>query len=482
MEFDLICDREFLFGLTQTLMSVGNVLGAFVFPYLTDRYGRKPTVIVCTVGAMGSALGLACSLNYAMFASFKVCAGIFVQGLGGACGLAMLEYLATRHRSKGYACAASCNWTFGMLTLVPVAYLLRNNSWRTIEFTFVAFFAHILLSVFIMDETLRWLVANNKYEKIKRVVKRASRWNKRNFVTVMKALYKGKHEESDDKTNTKLDVFTINGLDLNRRRSSSVNGRVLSPSDENSTSQKNGPVEIKKEETSSERLSVWSLFTHPRLRYNTVYMFFTWFVNSISYLGLTLMSSTLSGDLYSSFTINALVEIPQAVFLYFYFDRLGRRLCFFLFSVIAGLTLIATAAVYALAPDQHILITVLSVVGKFGVSGAFNAIYLYTPELFPTNVRNTALGIAYIGARTGGMLAPYTKLLYKRIVYAPGLIFGLGNLLVTIGVYFLPETTNIQLPQNLQEMDVMWSGKPKPVEHVVVNDNAGFQNEEELKS
>ena len=40
------------------------------------------------------------------------------------------------------------------------------------------------------------------------------------------------------------------------------------------------------------------------------------------------------------------------------------------------------------------------------MSGAFGVAYLYTTELFPTQVRNQALGVASIGARLGGILSP----------------------------------------------------------------------------
>ena len=44
--------------------------------------------------------------------------------------------------------------------------------------------------------------------------------------------------------------------------------------------------------------------------------------------------------------------------------------------------------------------------GKFSMSGAFGVAYLYTTELFPTQVRNLALGVATMGARLGGILSP----------------------------------------------------------------------------
>ena len=44
--------------------------------------------------------------------------------------------------------------------------------------------------------------------------------------------------------------------------------------------------------------------------------------------------------------------------------------------------------------------------GKFGASGAFAIVYLYTAELFPTAIRSTATGLCSMMARIGGIAAP----------------------------------------------------------------------------
>ena len=46
-------------------------------------------------------------------------------------------------------------------------------------------------------------------------------------------------------------------------------------------------------------------------------------------------------------------------------------------------------------------------VGKMAISATFNLGYLYTSELFPTPVRNMAVGSSSMMARISGLVAPF---------------------------------------------------------------------------
>ena len=57
----------------------------------------------------------------------------------------------------------------------------------------------------------------------------------------------------------------------------------------------------------------------------------------------------------------------------------------------------------------------VALIGKFAVAGSFAFVYLYTAELFPTQVRNLGVGVTTIGARLGGILSPMVLLLVSNI-------------------------------------------------------------------
>lgn len=46
-------------------------------------------------------------------------------------------------------------------------------------------------------------------------------------------------------------------------------------------------------------------------------------------------------------------------------------------------------------------------VGRGAITGAFQAVYVYNSEVYPTSLRSTALGLANSISRIGGQFTPY---------------------------------------------------------------------------
>lgn len=65
---------------------------------------------------------------------------------------------------------------------------------------------------------------------------------------------------------------------------------------------------------------------------------------------------------------------------------------------------------------------IAAVTGKFGVAGAFALLFVFTTELFPTVVRNAALGANSAAARVGGIASPMVVLL-AEVMHASELSF-----------------------------------------------------------
>ena len=48
------------------------------------------------------------------------------------------------------------------------------------------------------------------------------------------------------------------------------------------------------------------------------------------------------------------------------------------------------------------------------VTGVFQAVYVYTPEVYPTSVRALSLGVHTSAARVGAIITPYTAQVIVR--------------------------------------------------------------------
>ena len=78
------------------------------------------------------------------------------------------------------------------------------------------------------------------------------------------------------------------------------------------------------------------------------------------------------------------------------------------------------AAIPAGLMEDGIAKTALALIGKFGATASFAVVYLYTAELYPTQIRSTAIGMCSMMARIGGFAAPQVcvlsalKILYMK--------------------------------------------------------------------
>lgn len=108
-----------------------------------------------------------------------------------------------------------------------------------------------------------------------------------------------------------------------------------------------------------------------------------------------------------------------------------------------------------LSSTKPIILVCIAAIGLMAFMLSFATVYLYTSELFPTVLRNNAMGFCSMICRIGTMLAPLLALLavYSDII-AP-LLFGSVSLIAAVAVLFLPETKNKQLPQSVESSEAI---------------------------
>lgn len=112
--------------------------------------------------------------------------------------------------------------------------------------------------------------------------------------------------------------------------------------------------------------------------------------------------------------------------------------------------------------------------GRFGITATYSIVTLYTAELFPTEIRNSALGTCSTWAHVGSISAPYVvdvlvgerscftfKMLYTYVYvflqgllgwYIPTTICGCCVLVAGLLTLTLPETSTHKLVDRVEEV------------------------------
>jgi hypothetical protein len=192
---------------------------------------------------------------------------------------------------------------------------------------------------------------------------------------------------------------------------------------------------------------ILDLFKTPNLRMKTLNVCLNWFANSLVYYGLSLSTGKLSGDPFLILFVMGLVELPSYVLTVYLMDRMGRRSLTALNMILGGVCCIIAANLTMGSTES----TACVVVGKFLIASSFAIIYNYSAELFPTVIRNSALGIGAMCARTSGALTPLITLLDSFDPTLPSIIFAVIAMISGFLTLFLPETLNKPMPQSIQD-------------------------------
>lgn len=121
-----------------------------------------------------------------------------------------------------------------------------------------------------------------------------------------------------------------------------------------------------------------------------------------------MISTHIPGNRYISFIIVQAVEIPGALLPGILLSRFGRRNLMFSALTLLGCAVMITPWITA---TKSIIILLLFMVGKASATFAFNILYIYTAELWPTNLRTTIMNSCSMMGRLGATIAPLTALL-----------------------------------------------------------------------
>ncbi len=334
-------------GLLASATFWGMLVGAWFWGIVADRFGRRrvlaATIIVENVFTLLSAL----APNFPTVLATRVLIGFGMGGALPADYTLFTEFLPVDRRGRNLVLMEGF-WAVGALAAAGTAWaVIPRFGWRP-------FFALAalpgILAYFVLrhvPESPRFLLVQGQAEQARAILSRIAKENARDFPQAELVLTPGR------------------------------------------------------------RASVRSLW-EPRYARTTALLWLIWFGISLGYYGVFTWLPQIFLERQMEFVRSygymvgiTLAQIPGYVSAAYFVERLGRRPTLGLYLLASGVfTLLFGAA-------QLPWVFVLMAVGmSFFVLGSWGALYAYTPEVYPTQLRATGMGAASAMTRVAGLLAP----------------------------------------------------------------------------
>ncbi|XP_068116539.1 solute carrier family 22 member 6-B-like isoform X2 [Hyperolius riggenbachi] len=402
-EWDLVCDREWMKELAQSIYMAGVLVGAILYGPLADRYGRR-IILMCSllnIALMGT--GAALSPYFALYTFFRFMTGMGISGLViNSLGLTM-EWTPKRHRPTVSVFQGICS-TAGQVILAGVAYLVTN--WRWLQLTLsVPFFIFFTLVCWV-PESFRWLALANRSEQAIYNLNRAARIN-------------GEKDGSP---------ITLEMLKLEGHEGSSAATSKMTPID---------------------------LFRTPAMRKITICLAMAWFSSSFSFFALAMDIQKFGFNIYLVQVVFGCIELPLRVVGTVIAAYIGRRIAVSFCLILSGVILLCSLAIPADLIWLQLAVTVLS---KGFLGSSTICTYLFTAELFPTVVRQTGVGCTTMIMRLGAVFAPLVMMIKPYAPSLPLVVFGSVPIICGLPILTLPETLNCPLLDTIEEVEARGKG------------------------
>ena len=202
------------------------------------------------------------------------------------------------------------------------------------------------------------------------------------------------------------------------------------------------------------------LFKTEKLLFRTLNMGLQWFAVISMYYTLLFESITLIGDPYINFFLGVMIEIPAYALPIILKDLCGRKRIISFCHFVNGISCILYGLLCSILINEdsidviyfkEISQTILSLMGRFGTSIGFATIYIFTAELFPTEIRCQAVGTCSMVARMGNIVV--FSLQFFKVYWLPHPVLIMGVVAIVAGLLtsFFPETQGQKLPETIEE-------------------------------
>ncbi|KAG7165543.1 solute carrier family 22 member 15-like [Homarus americanus] len=188
------------------------------------------------------------------------------------------------------------------------------------------------------------------------------------------------------------------------------------------------------------------------LRRISLIMYFNWLTCTLVYYGISLNSANFNMDPFLYMFLGGLMELPSYTLIIPFVARYGRKIPLVTFFVLCGVAILVLLLLPADRERWWFMTIVM--VGKFFITSAYQVVYLYSSELYPTCLRTQGLGVSSMVGRIGSIISPFINDMLGLYHWAiPSTIFGLASLVAGGLTCLLPETKDKTLPDTVDDVE-----------------------------
>ncbi len=372
-------------GLLGTAIFLGMLLGAWVWGRLSDVAGRKIGFISTVAIDLVFGLASAFAPSFAWLVILRALTGFGVGGTLPVDYSIFAEYLPAQKRGR-YLVLLEAFWAVGTILAAGLAWLIVPRlGWRWL----LAISALPGLIIFfirrMVPESPRYLMVKGKPEQAAEVLRQVARENGR-----------------------EMPAFKLAPL------AAAAPSRIR---------------DLLLPQLRPTTLLLWLIWFAISLGY---YGVFTWLPGFFRSAGMTLL------PVYQNTFILALAQLPGYFSAAWLVERWGRRKTLAFYLLASGVFTYLFAAVTSLN-----WVIAMGIWMSFFTLGAWGALYAYTPEAYPTNLRGTGMGAASGMTRIAGAIAPSLgAVLLGAGLALPLTVFAISYAVAGVSALFLPRETS----------------------------------------
>ncbi|XP_048239779.1 organic cation transporter protein-like [Haliotis rufescens] len=397
-----VCGKKSFVSHARMLGMLGHLVGGLINGPLADMFGRRPAIICNMFFLVLLSICLVWSNSAAMVLFLDFAIHICAIGQYLVCFVFGMEIVGPSKRMWA-GVAMNLFWSLGNLVTALTAHLFRD--WKTRQLI-VSIPTVVFAYVYFIPESPRWLLKHGKGEEAKRIVANIAKKNK-----------------------------------------VQIDPQIL------------GEVDIEMEEVKQEPF--WNLLKSSVMVRRMIIICYNWFAVGMSFYGLSMNVTNLSGNIYLNFLLFVIAEAVAYISCFFLMDRIGRKLLLSMSLLVTG-----AACILPLVPvlvsdtPEKWAINILAIVGNMCASAAMCAVFTFTAELMPTTSRTFGMALSSVCCRVGSLLSPYIVGLTMYISgrfgqILPMLVFGGIAILAAFLALLLPETLNKKLPETIKEAEML---------------------------